>query len=73
MAAADFPDSSIGEGMDITIQGVNGHIKHENLSLRSHEMASENNAPAGYNPPSTDGGQLTLSGVTDSEFWFVVN
>ena len=25
--AADFPDSSIGEGMDITIQGVNGHVK----------------------------------------------
>ena len=24
---ADFPDSSIGEGMDITIQGVNGHVK----------------------------------------------
>ena len=25
--AADFPDSSIGDGMDITIQGVNGHVK----------------------------------------------
>ena len=24
---ADFPDSSIGDGMDITIQGVNGHVK----------------------------------------------
>ena len=24
---ADVPDSSIGEGMDITIQGVNGHVK----------------------------------------------
>lgn len=24
---ADFPDSSIGEGMDITIQGANGHVK----------------------------------------------
>ena len=28
--AADFPDSSIGEGMDITIQGANGHVKHNN-------------------------------------------
>ena len=29
-ASADFPDSSIGEGMDITIQGANGHVKHNN-------------------------------------------
>jgi hypothetical protein len=39
-AAADFPDSSIGEGMDITIQGVNGHVKHnDSESLRSHSTA----------------------------------
>lgn len=25
---SDLPDSSIGEGMDITIQGANGHVKH---------------------------------------------
>ena len=31
MEAADFPDSSIGEGMDITIQGVNGHVKKHNI------------------------------------------
>ncbi len=42
-ASADFPDSSIGEGMDITIQGVNGHIKHnDNESLRSNGAASDN-------------------------------
>jgi hypothetical protein len=26
----DLPDSSIGEGMDISIQGANGHVKHNN-------------------------------------------
>lgn len=35
----NFPDSSIGEGMDITIQGANGHVKHnnDNHSLKSHD------------------------------------
>ena len=35
----NFPDSSIGEGMDITIQGANGHVKHnnDNQSLKSHD------------------------------------
>jgi len=36
--ADNFPDSSIGEGMDITIQGANGHVKHntaDNQSLKS--------------------------------------
>ena len=27
-AGDNFPDSSIGEGMDITIQGANGHVKN---------------------------------------------
>ena len=35
----NFPDSSIGEGMDITIQGANGHLKHnnDNQSLKSYD------------------------------------
>ena len=35
----NFPDSSIGEGMDITIQGANGHVKHnnDNQSLKSQD------------------------------------
>merc|ERR1719414_2683627 len=35
----NMPDSSIGEGMDITIHGLNGHVKSHNTdtqSLRSH-------------------------------------
>lgn len=39
--ADNFPDSSIGEGMDITIQGANGHVKHnsaeDNQSLKSYD------------------------------------
>ncbi len=31
-AADNFPDSSIGEGMDITIQGANGHVKNHGSS-----------------------------------------
>jgi hypothetical protein len=30
----------------------------------------ENNAPAGYNAPDTTGGTLTLSGTTNSQYWF---
>lgn len=34
----NFPDSSIGEGMDITIQGANGHVKNQdNQSLKSYD------------------------------------
>lgn len=29
-ASADYPDSSIGDGMELTIQGANGHVKHNN-------------------------------------------
>ena len=38
-ASDNFPDSSIGEGMDITIHGANGHVKShttDTQSLRSH-------------------------------------
>ena len=37
-ASDNFPDSSIGEGMDISIHGANGHVKSHNdtQSLRSH-------------------------------------
>ena len=39
--ASDFPDSSIGEGMDITIQGVNGHVKkHTNDQDDSRRRSS---------------------------------
>ena len=38
----NFPDSSIGEGMDITIQGANGHVKHNDTqSLRSHDSQQQ--------------------------------
>jgi Concanavalin A-like lectin/glucanases superfamily len=30
----------------------------------------ENNAPAGYNPPDATGAQVSLSGTTNSQFWF---
>jgi hypothetical protein len=30
----------------------------------------EQNAPAGYNVPDTTGGQLSLSGTTNSQYWF---
>jgi hypothetical protein len=30
----------------------------------------ENNAPAGYNPPDTAGGTLSLSGTTNAQYWF---
>ena len=38
-----MPDSSIGEGMDISIQGANGHVKHNNdtASLRSHDSVAQ--------------------------------
>jgi hypothetical protein len=30
----------------------------------------EANAPAGYNPPDTTGAQVSLSGTTNSQYWF---
>ena len=39
---ADYADSSIGEGMDITIQGVNGHLKNgekDNISIGSRDSS----------------------------------
>jgi len=30
----------------------------------------ENNAPAGYNPPDTTDGTLSLSGTTNQQYWF---
>ena len=43
VARDNFPDSSIGEGMDITIQGANGHVKSHNdtQSLRSHSSLQQ--------------------------------
>ena len=39
----NFPDSSIGEGMDITIQGANGHVKNQdNQSLKSYDSKRGN-------------------------------
>ena len=50
--ADNFPDSSIGEGMDITIQGANGHIKHntDNQSLKSYDSKTGN----GGQPQTTE-------------------
>jgi hypothetical protein len=44
----NFPDSSIGEGMDITIQGANGHVKHnnDNQSLKSYDSKCGNGGTA---------------------------
>ncbi len=39
-AAADLPDSSIGEGMDISIQGVNGHVKYKKGEVADPDAAS---------------------------------
>ena len=58
---ADFPDSSIGEGMDISIQGANGHVKttganaggesngksRETASLRSQDSNHQLQVPVG--------------------------
>ena len=42
-AGDNFPDSSIGEGMDITIQGANGHVKNQdNQSLKSYDSKRGN-------------------------------
>ena len=43
-ASDNFPDSSIGEGMDITIHGANGHVKtshNDTQSLRSHSSLQQ--------------------------------
>ena len=49
----DFPDSSIGEGMDITIQGANGHVKHnsaeDNQSLKSYDSKTGGRSVGGLN------------------------
>ena len=52
----NFPDSSIGEGMDITIQGANGHVKHnnDNQSLKSQD-SRQSLAPGGGNSAVTNG------------------
>ena len=44
-ASDNFPDSSIGEGMDITIHGANGHVKShtDTQSLRSHNSLQQGN------------------------------
>ena len=44
-ACDNFPDSSIGEGMDITIHGANGHVKShtDTQSLRSHNSLQQQN------------------------------
>lgn len=36
----DVPDSSIGEGMDITIQGANGHVNKRNKTNNKHDTCS---------------------------------
>ena len=53
----DLPDSSIGEGMDISIQGANGHVKHnnDNQSIRSHESVTHKpNIDLLAPPPTTE-------------------
>lgn len=54
--ADNFPDSSIGEGMDITIQGANGHVKHntDNQSLKSYDSKTGN---GGQPPPPSQRGE----------------
>jgi len=58
-AQPDLPDSSIGEGMDITIQGANGHVKRR---LHSTEGGNATNEEAGETgslrsqPPHPGGG-----------------
>ena len=53
--ADNFPDSSIGEGMDITIQGANGHIKHntDNQSLKSYDSKTGNGGQP-HQPQTTE-------------------
>lgn len=52
----NFPDSSIGEGMDITIQGANGHVKHntDNQSLKSFDSKAGQPQPQDRNGINTD-------------------
>lgn len=52
----DLPDSSIGEGMDISIQGANGHVKHnnDNQSIRSHESVSRRPTMDLLQPPDPE-------------------
>ena len=49
-ASDNFPDSSIGEGMDITIHGANGHVKSSHTdtqSLRSHNSLQKQQCSMG--------------------------
>ena len=55
-AGDNFPDSSIGEGMDITIQGANGHVKNQdNQSVKSYDSKRGNgNVNGGLNSETND-------------------
>ena len=57
----NFPDSSIGEGMDITIQGANGHVKHnnDNQSLKSQDSRQS------LAPPPVVGGNNSSAVTTN--------
>lgn len=70
-ASSDFPDSSIGEGMDITIQGANGHVKHKNGGTAAAAAALD-----GASLVSNDSGrqqqdnQLQLPGLDDEKLGY---
>ncbi len=70
--ADNLPDSSIGEGMDITIQGANGHVKHskaavaasggaagassQSVNADSQSLQSGESAAAATTTTASDGG-----------------
>lgn len=43
----NFPDSSIGDGMDISIEGVNGDLKHQEKDDISHDSYIDMNIAKG--------------------------
>ncbi|CAB4055060.1 SCN2A [Lepeophtheirus salmonis] len=74
----NFPDSSIGEGMDITIQGVNGHLnnnkREDTASLCSHGSKALQDFPEddklGYSDMSIGRGMdISITGEGLSKEW----
>ena len=65
--AADFPDSSIGEGMDITIQGVNGHVKKHSNDDDDDSRRRSRGGDSGGSPKKPNVGAADAAAVDDGE------
>jgi hypothetical protein len=71
IARGTFNPTTAPASSTVTLQNVLSENFQSGLAnWTPTDRGLENNFPAGYNPPATAGGQLSLGGTTNNQFWY---